>query len=382
MRALALVVLTLAPSLALAVPRFALREGAPCAKCHVDPSGGGMRTGYGRSAFEVTKLPGTWATLPADAAPLDAHLSDSVTVGSDLRVLFQHLRKKGAKQPRISSFYVMEGALYLAADLWRRATLYLAPVFHGSDSVFFEAHAQFNWAWANSYVKVGRFTPAYGLKQPDHSVFTRKLLGFGPTARDSGLELGMHPGDATLQLGVFNGLSDAAASAWDDNVGKAVALRASYRLGRRGLRAELGGSALYNVTGLAKANHPTGIDTRSEDGRAGLFAGLSIGRFAWLGEAHYQRIDDRQAPEAETRFASYQELGVLLTQGLELVATYELWDQDTSVDGDAAHRAGLGVELYPWPFVELQLRMRMTFADDRHPMADVHEGLALLHVFF
>ncbi len=82
-----LVALLLAPTLSHAVPRFALRDGAPCAKCHVDPSGGGMRTGFGRAAFEVTTLPGTWATLPADAAPLDANLSDSVTIGSDMRLL-------------------------------------------------------------------------------------------------------------------------------------------------------------------------------------------------------------------------------------------------------------------------------------------------------
>ena len=37
------------PSVACALPRFAARVGASCSLCHVDPSGGGMRTDYARN---------------------------------------------------------------------------------------------------------------------------------------------------------------------------------------------------------------------------------------------------------------------------------------------------------------------------------------------
>jgi hypothetical protein len=47
-----------ARSPATAKPEFAAQTGLPCAKCHVDPKGGGPRNGYG-NAFEKNgfKLP-------------------------------------------------------------------------------------------------------------------------------------------------------------------------------------------------------------------------------------------------------------------------------------------------------------------------------------
>ncbi|MBI3189558.1 MAG: hypothetical protein HYZ33_02805, partial [Ignavibacteriales bacterium] len=43
-------------SSSFAIPRFALMTGAKCGACHVNPTGGQMRTEYG-SSFSVDALP-------------------------------------------------------------------------------------------------------------------------------------------------------------------------------------------------------------------------------------------------------------------------------------------------------------------------------------
>ncbi len=379
MRVALLALLVVAP--AAAMPRFAVREGKPCVACHVDPTGGGMRRAFGSGYFQTTRLPvPEWA---AATGPADPHLSDSVSIGGDVRALYQHLRKSGADQPQIDSFYLMEGATYLAAKLGGPATLYLAPWFHGEDGLVLEAFGLLRFeSLAALYVKVGRFLPPFGWKQPDHSVFVRKQLGFGPTTRETGVEIGVDPGDFSLSVAVFNGLTEEAASAWDDNLDKGLSGRLAWRYPGRWLRLELGLSGLYNQSGLGKEDHPAGIDARVEDLRAGAFAGLSLGRFAWLGEAAVRRVDDRQESAAVTALASYQELAFMAWQGLELVLTYELWDQDTEVTGDAAHRLGWGLDFYPWTGVELSLRHREILADEKHRLSDIREVAAVLHFFF
>ena len=353
--------------------------------CHVDATGGGMRNDYGRNVFELVDLPMTNAALPAPDRPLDARLTETVSLGADLRVLYQHLRKTDADLPRMDSFYPMENSLYVAADLLKNATLYLAPTFYGGESVFFEAAAIFPVEWfdgMNGYIKVGRFTPAYGYKLPNHSVFIRKDIGFNVRSKETGVELGVEPGPFSVQVSVFNGVPERTDSEWDDNRAKGLSTRASYRLKRRWLTAELGFSGYYNIGGNSAEDDPADEDTRIEDTKIGGFGGLSIGRFAYIVEADLHRIDDRTEAEPNTSFASFQELAFLVTRGFELIATYELWDGDTDVVGNAAHRFGGGFELYPWPFAEFKMHYRYISADDRHRLAGIHEAMGVAHVFF
>lgn len=377
-----LLLVAMFPLSAEALPRFAVREGADCSQCHVDPSGGGMRNDYGRSVFEVVELPRPGAVLPEDAAPMDARVNDTLALGADFRLLYQDLTRADADVPRVHSFYLMEASPYVAADLSGFATLYLAPTFSGSETVLFEAMGLVPIPAVDGYLKLGRFTPAYGWKLANHSTFIRKQLGFNVTRKEVGLELGLRPWDLDFRLGVFNGVSDANEGDWDENPHKGLALRAAYRLKTRPVKLELGVSGYYNLGGNAPEDDPTGEETRLQDLRAGVFAGLGIGRLTWLGEADLQQIDDRTQPEAVGRFASYQELSLLVARGVDVMATYELWDDETDASGNAVHRYGGGVEYFPWPFVELALYYRYAQADTRHPMAGLHEALAVAHLFY
>jgi len=281
----------------------------------------------------------------------------------------------------MDSFYVMEAALYVAADVWERLTVYLAPTLHGGESIFYDAAGIVRLPWADAYVKAGRFTPPYGTRLPNHAVSVRKTLGFNVRSKDAGVELGAHPGPVTLQVALLNGLDEGSGD-WDDNLAKGVSGRAAVRLHSRRVKLLAGASGYHSVSGNAPEDDLTGAESRSEDLRAGVFGGAAVGRLAWLGEADVRRMDDRTQPRAVSSFVSYQELAFLPVRGLELVATYELLDPDVTVVGDAVHRFGGAVEVYPWPQLDLAAQYRYAHGDPRRPLAGVHEIVGVFHASF
>ncbi len=372
----------LSASSAQALPRFAARKGLPCQACHVDPSGGGMRNDFGAHVFANTELPLAGRGTPSRAPDTPAGL------GADLRVLYEYLRRTDADQPKLDSFYLMEASLYASAEPWPGMTVYLAPTFHGSESVFFEAAVVVRpaqaWLLRDSpmeslYVKGGRFVPVYGLKLANHTAFVRKQLGFGVASRVTGVEVGFSPGPFEIQASVFNGTGERD---WDENAGKGVSGRASYRLRTRPVKAEVGVSGYLNTDGLPADEDPGGNDTRREDLRVGGFASLTVGRFTWIGEADISQIDDRRELAEVRRLATFQELAILAVRGLDLLVSYELWDDDTEKTGNAVHRVGGGVDLYTWPGTEISVRYRQTLGEERHPMARIREVVAVGHWFF
>src|SRR6266851_2987680 len=89
----------LAPTVSRAEPYLAVRTGAKCMACHVNPTGGGKRTEFG-SIYSQTALaeaylnPATGETMAApEGGPQSAlwtgKLNDHLAVGSDLRASLQ-----------------------------------------------------------------------------------------------------------------------------------------------------------------------------------------------------------------------------------------------------------------------------------------------------
>ncbi|MBI2377236.1 MAG: hypothetical protein HYV07_24765 [Deltaproteobacteria bacterium] len=379
-RALVFLALALAPAAGEAMPRFSVRSGMPCVTCHVDPSGGGLRNDYGRSVQSTVALPLEIDVLPEDGEPL-GRVSDAVALGSDLRTLYQVLEKTDAPQPRINSFYLMEASIYLEARLWKALTLYVAPSFYGNESLYFDAMGIVHIPVWDAYAKVGRFSPPYGIKVPNHSSFTRKRLGFNVRSKEVGAEVGLYPGPMSIQLAVFNGVAELEGD-WDDNDGKGLSTRISMLLNTRPIKLEVGVSGYYNVAGNSAERDPTGADTRVEDLKGGLLGGLTIGRFTYLGEVDYWRRDDRTREAAVGQLVSYQELGFLVTQGLDLVMTYELLDPSVNVQGDAVHRFGAGFDTYLWPYSELSVFYRGTVADPKSELSKLRELMVVAHLYF
>src|SRR5690348_7979349 len=80
-----LALLTLGCVSAHAEPYLAVQTGFKCGQCHVNPTGGGMRTAFG-DVFAQTQLPATHVDTGTDtwAGAINRFLS----VGGDLRAQF------------------------------------------------------------------------------------------------------------------------------------------------------------------------------------------------------------------------------------------------------------------------------------------------------
>ena len=67
-----------------AIPRFAVRTGFDCGSCHVNPTGGGIRTAFARNVFARQ-----WLALPAGAEAMDEAFSPDIgrhiAIGTDVR---------------------------------------------------------------------------------------------------------------------------------------------------------------------------------------------------------------------------------------------------------------------------------------------------------
>lgn len=416
-----LFVACLLPQASIALPRFAARNGQECVQCHVNPTGGGMRNAYGRNVFEHAFLPATsggnaqaWLAEPfATEEELSGHekqlgqriaafspdLNEWLSIGADVRGAYIFIRPDRGPAPAApreitSSFFLMQADLYHWARLNEFVSLYLdVGVYSG-----FEAWGMIHWrlgdAGPHGYLKVGRFLPPFGIREVEHQLATREAVGFGQTDRDTGVELTAYYKSATLSAAVINGtLGDIqfdTSGQQRRTFEKGVSSRLSLRIDTGWLRAQAGASFYYSdntnqpnpslaasVPAALAADAAKGVDEM----RGGLFLTANVGRFTYLGDL----VGVRDVFRSNTvptlmGYASYQELSFLLMQGLELVATFEFLDPDMGVLNDAGKRAGLVIEYFPLPYVELRAMARRAW-DGVSPTGGRWDFVLFLHLF-
>lgn len=391
------------PRAAHAVPRFAARTGMPCVACHVNPSGGGMRNAFGRNVYERHMLP--WpdaAEEPAsDSGGGMRNAADAASwfeLGGDLRAAYFFAHSPEPKVENLNSFFLMQADLYASARAGEHLTFYLDRGVYGS----FEAFALLEWPAHGAlmlprwYLKLGRFLPAYGLKDPNHTLTVREGIGFSQVAKDTGLEAGLLYGPATLQLALTNGTANDeqldSSGTSRRNFEKAVIARAELRGRWGGARLFTGGSLFWNDNvrqtnplappDLVKPADQPLVGVGLRELRTGVFGGAFLGRLGLLGEIDYVR-DNFFAPglPAWHGYASFAELSFLPWRGLDLLATYEFKDPDLDVRDDATRRVGGVIELYPIEYLEVRLQYRYTLSALGLPSDGAHELVAYVHAF-
>ncbi|MBI4509516.1 MAG: hypothetical protein HY698_07750 [Deltaproteobacteria bacterium] len=395
--------LTLLPPVAAAVPRFAARTGMHCASCHVNPSGGGMRTPYGRNVYarRVLPLPGAGGFLAQTSgvgARVEADTASWFELGTDVRSAYFYVNNPDPRAEDTNSFFLMQGDLYVSARSGEHLTVYMDRGLHGSFEVFglLAWPGQATIVPLASYLKVGRFLPAFGIKDPNHALVTRESIGFAQVDKDTGIEIGGYLGPWSLQLALLNGASgdrqlDASGTARRP-FEKAVALRAESRSRVGHARLSMGGSFYFSdnlpsVNPLAPATAVAPRDVgRIGEGvheiRTGAFGGLSLGRLTLQGEIDYVRDDFvAQGLERWHGYVSFAELSFLPVQGVDLLATYEFADPDLRVGRNGFHRVGGVVELFPMELVELRGQYRYTTSSAGPPRDGMHELIVYLHLF-
>ena len=300
-----------------AFPRFAQRIGATCQSCHVNPTGGGLRTSYGVTYGQETLPVGEWRE-ETGMENFSTQLSDVFSFGADFRTRIVH-RSADAT----TSFLETQGDLYFAANVNKRLTVYLDKGVASGTEVF----GLLKLLPAHGYIKIGRFTPAYGIRLEDRN----------NRAEDTGFELGSSPGPITLSAGVFNG------SGGDKR--KVLSARAEGRTEIGEVKLNLGGSVLRQPA--------AGADVRL----LGAFGGVSAGSLTVFGEADFRRDDAGGA--TRDALLTYAEADFLVRSGLDLKVIYEYTDPDVDLKTGSFSVWSFGFEFFPVAGLEVKPLFRL-----------------------
>lgn len=324
----------------LALPRFAAQTGWKCQSCHVNPTGGGMRqtlgVQYGRETLPVPE----WSK-DLELEDFSTLLTSFLGVGADLRTMYYYRQvppTNGTGDSTNNAFWQMEGNLHLNFRLAKKVNIYLSKGLYSG----FEVFGMLNVLPANGYVKVGKFTPGYGLRVDDHTAWIRLKTGFSPeTGRPerTGFELGVNPGIFSVLGGLYNaadgfGLSGSQKSAL-------VRAEALTSLSEE-IHLGIGGNAFFSRT-------PAGI----RQDRYGGFGMFSYDSFSILGEADLLKDGET------TGLVTWAEMNIGIIQGLGLTLSYDFFDEDTSVKAGSMSRYGFGLEFYPLSGVEVRPMYRI-----------------------
>jgi len=327
---------------AAAEPRFAVREGMRCAHCHVNRTGGGMRTPFGVS-FAQTGLP--TFRMPA---PFDPALGASVAIGANLRL--SHLTTMPAQtsiadtvrtSDASNSFDMTEGNLYIRADIVPdRLTIYIDETIAPEGASAREAFVLVSGPMG-SYIKAGRFLLPFGLRIPDDDAFIRRETGFTYANQDLGVELGIAPHPFSLSVAVTNGSLGGS----DPDPFKQVTASADvvWSWGRAGL------SFAYN-------------DTSSDDFdlqtiAGGAHVGMRLGRLIALAELDW--VHGSGSGETWDQWMLYAAADFEVLKGLYLQFDFQANDPLLSMKNNERDRFSVGVSWFPIQLLEIRARYRI-----------------------
>jgi hypothetical protein len=346
--------ITVVAASSFALPRFGAKVEQKCNLCHVSPTGGGMRETFGSQYFAMTEL--AVHKIPLDEIEeFQPQISDILSLGSDLRT--QYFYDESAE---ISSFFQMEGNLYLDAQLNDRFSMTLDKGLYSG----FEAFGTAYILPMQGYFRMGKFQPTFGWRFADHTSFVREKMLWPPNSTDTGLEFGLYPHGISANLGFFNGTQGI----FDDGKGKAVSSRLEIRENIEGVGFGLGGSVFMN-------DRPAG-----DVNMYGTFyyLNLSSGRIIYLGEIDW--LEDDRPSTAATSFATTHKLSCMITQGVWIEGSYDFYDPDIDIKSGDISRYGIGIDYFPYGFLEISPTLRFysdSIADD-----DYIIFISQFHFFF
>src|SRR5262249_2484641 len=106
------------------LPRYAARYEQNCSLCHVNPTGGGMRSAYASQQLAPREL--AWSPgSPARLAEIEPMIGKHIRIGADLRELYL-AESPGSPEAAIQGFFLMQANIYLSFQLDSTATLYFS----------------------------------------------------------------------------------------------------------------------------------------------------------------------------------------------------------------------------------------------------------------
>jgi hypothetical protein len=319
---------------ALAEPYLAVQFGLKCNQCHVNPSGGALRTTFG-DVLAQTVIPAEH--LDTGANPWTGELGTRyLRAGGDLR--FDAQATQVPHSASVQEFSLEQARVYLEANVIPdRLLAYIDEQVAPGGALNREAYVLFWTASHDWYVKAGQMYLPFGWRLQDQSAFVLTTTGINMTTPDQGVELGYEHGAWDAQLAVSNGTAGGAVK----SDGKQYSLNAAYvhSAWRLGLAANENNQA----AGAKRA--------------AGVFGGLRTGPVSWLAQAEI--TDDRSIPNGQGKqLATLLEADWLIARGHNLKITDEFLNPNRAVSNAEQTRWSVVYELTPIQFAQLRAGLR------------------------
>ncbi|HEY1889907.1 MAG TPA: hypothetical protein VGG63_05840 [Steroidobacteraceae bacterium] len=344
-------------SRAYAEPYLAVRMGLKCEACHVNPTGGGLRTDFG-DVFAQTTLPAH--PIQGDWGLWTGEINKFLRVGGDLRYDATATQTPGAKT--VDAFQMQQTRAYLEAQVIpNRLLFYVDEQIAPGTAINHEAYGIY-WSAAHDwYVKAGRMYLPFGFRFEDQTAFKYDVTSTSMYEPDDGAEFGWLRGHWDAQVDVSNGTFAAAPT----GQGKEYGLQLSYV------------ESAWRV-GVAANDDDDPLNRRHI---YGVFAGTRTGPIVWLAEV--DEVENEFAPQqGQTQTAGLVEGDWLIAPGNNLKLTFEPYDPDRGVPDNGRSRWSLVYELTPIQFMQIRAGLR----DYNGPRGVAAENESLLfvqlHLFF
>jgi hypothetical protein len=369
---------------AMAEPYIAVREGLPCAACHVNVTGGGMRTDLARThAREILHWPNFFGAFSNPPDFFNGEINKYVAIGSDLRAnynaVFQDQPVNGlvannkvfrghleSNSLEVSEF-VLYGQVQLIPDY---LFVYVDQRFQPSTDnreAFVFLHGIFPW---DGFVEAGRFFLPYGLQLQDDGAFIRggtngsANTGFSFNNQQAGLELGAQPGPVSIVGSVTDGASG------DNNVQLTGTVSAMFTELPVVKNAFVGGSGSY-------------VNGRSV---FGFFAGSNLDRLTYLGEVDFLSTkNDQTNGQYVGQFISYVEVDYLFFDWLNFKVAVNYADDDGNLSqhtDDAENLVLFGFEPFWNRFLQTRLIYSISNGVQSQPTHNQNVLTFEIHAFF
>jgi Phosphate-selective porin O and P len=318
-----------------AEPYLAVQMGLKCGQCHVNPTGGGLRTTYG-DVFAQTLMPHDHIDTGNDV--WTGEINRFLRVGGDLR--FDATVTTQPHTRNVDTFAFDSTRLYIEANVIpERLLVYVDEQVAPGGALNREAYGVYwskNHDW---YLKGGQMYLPFGWRLQDQSALIQTASGINMTTPDQGVEFGWERGHWDAQLAVTNGTGGSSSSSGDN--------------GKQYSGQLIWVESMWRVGGAANWNNKN-VGNRSA---FALFAGLRTGPIEWLAQG--ELIDDKSVAQGTTLKGQRQAAGLVegnwaITRGNNLKITGEYYDPDRSVANNAQTRWSVVYEWTPIQFVQLR----------------------------
>jgi len=318
---------------ARAEPYLAVQLGLKCGQCHVNPTGGGLRTTFG-DIFAQTVMPAQHLDTGLDN--WTGQLGQYLRTGGDLR--FDASLTQAPNTRSVDQFALEQSRLYMEADLIpNRLLAYADEQIAPGGALNREAYLLYWSATHDWYLKAGQMYLPFGLRLQDQTAFILSATGINMTTPDQGVEFGWEHGHWDAQMAVTNGTAGGAAT----SNGKQTSTQLAYveSVWRVGVAAN------YNAQSVgAKTAY-------------GIFGGLRTGPISWLAQAEI--TDDQSiANNQGKQLATLLEANWLIARGNNLKITNEFLNPNREVPNGEQTRWSLVYELTPIQFVQIRTGFR------------------------